>query len=130
MSVTLPTLFMQTMETELQAALVAGGFRQAVSAVVKTGVYMDRSEAVGINEKKDVGPVLLIYCDTIASSDEQCHTELVLTMPFQVDIHMYCEPNQSFRAIVDPVLQCVQRTVTEKAAIIPGVTIEIGRAHV
>jgi len=122
MSVSLSTLFMQTMETELQAALVAQGFRQAVSSVVPTGVFMDRSEPVG-NEKKLFGPVLLIYCDTIASSDEQCHTELVLTMPFQVDIHMYCEPNQRFRVIVDPVVQCVQRTVTEKATTIPGVTI-------
>ena len=123
MTFSLPTVFMQTMETALQSALVAGGFRQPVSQIVPTGVRMDRSEPVGTNETSNNGPVLCIYCDTIASTDTECHNELQLVLPFHVDIHMYYSPEQRFREVVDPVVQRVHTTIMTAGAAVPGVRI-------
>lgn len=120
MTLSLPTQFMLTMKSALQSGLVAGGFRQAASQSVPTGVYVDRYDPVGDNEK-NYGPVIKLFMEEVKSSDQECHTMLLLSPVFTVDIHILYNQSQVFREVVDPVVQKVHQTVMTAGPSVPGV---------
>ena len=120
MTFSLPTQFVQTIKASIESALVSGGFRQPSSPSIPSGVFTDRYEPVGENEK-EYGPVVKIFMEEIRSSDQECHTMLLLTPVLTIDIHMRYEQGQVFREVVDPVVCKIHETVMTNGSGVFGV---------